>query len=106
MCVRPRNSEAVQASIAVSEQRVEEIQRRLQSALSPTELLVKDQSHLHAGHEGAKDGKGHFEVTIVSDKFIGVNRISRHRLVYDALGNLMDSDIHALRINAFSSSER
>jgi BolA protein len=90
----------------VSEQRVEEIQRRLQNALSPTELLVKDQSHLHVGHEGAKDGKGHFEVTIVSDEFIGVNRISRHRLIYDALGNLMDSDIHALRINAFSPSER
>ncbi len=90
----------------MSEQRVEEIRQRLQDALAPTELLVKDQSHLHAGHEGAKEGKGHFEVTIVSDEFVGVNRISRHRLVYDALGSFMDSDIHALRINAFSSSER
>ena len=90
----------------MSEQRVEEIRRRLQDALAPIELLVKDQSHLHAGHEGAKEGKGHFEVTIVSDDFVGVNRISRHRLVYDALGEFMDSNIHALRINAFSSSER
>lgn len=85
---------------------MEEIRRRLKSAFAPTELLVKDQSHLHAGHAGAKEGKGHFEVTIVSDEFIGVNRISRHRLVYDALGSFMDSDIHAIRINAFSSSER
>jgi len=90
----------------VSEPRVDEIQRRLRIALSPTELLIKDQSHLHAGHEGAKEGKGHFEVTIVSDEFDEVSRISRHRLVYDALGDFMDSDIHALRINAFSPSER
>jgi len=87
-------------------ERVDEIRRRLNNALSPAELLVKDQSHLHAGHAGAKEGKGHFEVTIVSDKFIGANRITRHRLVYDALGSFMDSDIHALRINAFSPSER
>jgi BolA protein len=74
--------------------------------LAPAELLVKDQSHLHAGHEGAKEGKGHFEVTIVSDKFDGENRIARHRLIYDALGSFMDTDIHALRINAFAPSER
>jgi BolA protein len=87
-------------------QRVTKIERMLNDALSPTELQVKDQSHLHAGHEGAKEGKGHFEVTIVSEKFEGVRRVARHRLVYDALGEFMDSDIHALRINAFSPSER
>ncbi len=90
----------------MSNERVAEIQRRLQDALAPIELLVKDQSHLHAGHEGAKEGKGHYEVTIVSDEFVGANRITRHRLVYDALGSYMDTDVHALRINAFSSSER
>jgi BolA protein len=90
----------------MSDERVTVIQHRLEDALAPTELLVKDQSHLHAGHEGAKEGKGHFEVTIVSDKFVGANRITRHRLVYDALGGFMDTDIHALRINAFAPAER
>jgi len=90
----------------VSEERVTTIRNRLEDALAPTELVVKDQSHLHAGHEGAKEGKGHFEVTIVSDKFDNANRIARHRLVYDALGSFMETDIHALRINAFAPSER
>jgi len=82
------------------------IEDKLQAAFKPEELLVKDQSHLHAGHAGAKEGKGHFDVTIVSEKFDGVSRIARHRLVYEALGSFMDSDIHALRINAYSPSER
>ena len=83
-----------------------EIERLLRTALAPDDILVKDQSHLHAGHAGAREGKGHFEVTIVSNKFKGLSRIERHRLVYEALGNFMASDIHALRINAFSPSER
>ena len=90
----------------MTEQRVANIERLLQDKLAPTSLQVKDQSHLHAGHAGAKEGKGHFEVNIVSDAFDGVNRIGRHRMVYDALGAFMDSDIHALRINAFSPTER
>lgn len=76
------------------------IERLLAAAFSPTELLVKDQSHLHAGHAGAQEGKGHFDVRIVSDKFAGQSRIDRHRMVYDALGSFMQSDIHALRITA------
>jgi BolA family transcriptional regulator, general stress-responsive regulator len=90
----------------VSAGRDAEIERLLRTALSPDDILVKDQSHLHAGHAGAREGKGHFEVTIVSNKFKGLSRIERHRLVYEALGNFMASDIHALRINAFSPSER
>jgi BolA protein len=82
------------------------IENLLNDAFSPVELRVKDQSHLHAGHEGAKDGKGHFDVFIVSDRFDNLNRIARHRLVYDALGTFMETDIHALRINAFSPAER
>jgi BolA protein len=61
---------------------------------------VKDQSHLHAGHAGAQDGRGHFDVTIVSDAFAGKRPLARHRLIYEALGTLMETDIHALRINA------
>lgn len=90
----------------MTEQRVATIERMLRAALAPDELLVKDQSHLHVGHAGAREGKGHFEVTIVSDQFSGVDRIARHRMVYDALGVFMDSDIHALQINAHSPSDR
>jgi len=87
-------------------ERVELIRRRLQEAFQPEELLVKDQSHLHVGHEGAKDGKGHFEVVIVSASFAGLSRIRRHQLVYDALDELMRTDIHALRIRASSPTEK
>lgn len=90
----------------MTQDRVTTIERLLKAAFAPQELLVKDQSHLHAGHAGAKEGKGHFDVTIVSERFDGVNRIGRHRLVYDALDTFMESDIHALRINAFSPTER
>ena len=87
-------------------QRVARIEQLLKAALAPTELLVKDQSHLHAGHAGAQEGKGHFDVRIVSEQFDGLNRLARHRLVYDALGAFMASDIHALQIHAISPSEQ
>ncbi len=82
------------------------IRTELEKNFQPTELLIKDQSQLHAGHEGAKDGKGHFDVTIVSQAFDGVNRVQRHRMVYDALSKLLETDIHALRIKAFTPAER
>ncbi|MDH5305061.1 MAG: BolA family transcriptional regulator [Gammaproteobacteria bacterium] len=81
------------------------IERLLKDAFNPTELLVKDQSHLHVGHAGAKEGKGHFDVTLTTDKFTGLSRIIRHRMVYDALGSLMHTDVHALRINALSPQD-
>ncbi len=90
----------------MTESRQAQIRTELEKSFQPTELLIKDQSHLHAGHEGAKDGKGHFDVTIVSEAFAGVNRVQRHRMVYDALGKLLETDIHALRIKAFAPSER
>ena len=87
-------------------QRVTKIERMLNDALSPTELQVKDQSHLHAGHAGARDGKGHFEVQIVASAFEGVSRIQRHRMVFEALNDLMQTDIHALSVHAFAPGER
>ena len=90
----------------MSADRVQTIEQMLKEAFSPSHLLVKDQSHLHEGHAGAKEGKGHFDVTLVSEKFDGLNRIARHRLVYDALGEFMETDIHALRINAISPAEQ
>lgn len=86
--------------------RVELIRERLQAALEPSELLIKDQSQLHVGHAGARDGRGHFDVTIVADAFSGVKRLKRHQMVYHALGELLDTDIHALRIKALAPSER
>jgi BolA protein len=83
-----------------------QIRERLQQSLDPSELLIKDQSQLHIGHEGARDGKGHFDITIVSPAFSGVSRVTRHRMVYDALRDLLESDIHAIRISAYAPSER
>lgn len=86
--------------------REHQIRRRLEAEFDPVELFVKDQSQLHAGHEGAKDGKGHFDVTIVAEAFSGESRLRRHRMVYDALQDLLETEIHALRIKAFAPSER
>ena len=90
----------------MTEDRVSEIERRLTTAFEPSELLVKDQSHLHAGHAGAKEGKGHFDVRIVSERFDGCSRIARHRMIYEALGDYIESDIHALSIRALSPDEK
>jgi BolA protein len=90
----------------VNEKRIAAIRQALEARFEPMELTIKDQSQLHAGHEGAKDGRGHFDVTIVSAEFDGQNRIARHRMVYDALTELLQTDIHALRIKAFTPSER
>jgi len=86
--------------------RIERIQERLASAFPQADIQIKDQSHLHAGHAGASDGRGHFDVRIVSERFSGASRIQRHKMVYDALGNMMQSDIHALRIKATTDSEQ
>lgn len=86
--------------------RVEAIEALLTDAFSPTGLKIKDQSHLHAGHEGAKSGGGHFDVRIVSDAFEGKRALQRHRMVFEALESMMDSEIHALRITAKTPGER
>jgi BolA protein len=85
---------------AMSETRVQKIENRLRSVFAPTELTVEDDSYLHVGHVGARDGKGHFQVLIVADDFAGKSVIQRHRLIYSALTELMESDIHALSIDA------
>lgn len=85
-------------------ERVAGIRDRL-AALAPAELEVTDESHLHAGHAGARDGRGHFRVRIVSERFAGLPRLARHRLVYDAVGDLMQTDIHALAVTALTAEE-
>ncbi len=89
----------------MSSDRVARIEAILTEAFAPKHLLVKDQSHLHAGHAGARDGRGHFEVIIVAEAFAGQRPLARHRLVYDALGTMMETDIHALSIRASAPSE-
>ncbi len=71
----------------------------LEQALQPTELEIRDDSAAHAGHAGARDG-GHFHVRIASARFAGLGPVARHRLVYDAAGALMQTQIHALSIDA------
>jgi BolA family transcriptional regulator, general stress-responsive regulator len=80
--------------------RVERIRSALEAAFQPAELEVVDDSHKHAGHAGARDGRGHFTVRIVSEAFAGMSPLARHRAVYAALGEMMQTDIHALSIDA------
>ena len=85
--------------------RLEVIRSRLDGNLHPLLLELEDESHLHAGHAGARDGRGHYRVRIVSPQFQGLRLIARHQLVYRALGDLMQTDIHALSITALAPGE-
>ena len=71
---------------------------KLRETLTPSELIIQDDSHLHVGHTGAKSGKGHFTVHIKSDALQGLSKLQQHRRVYEALGEMMAQDIHALII--------
>lgn len=82
----------------------DDIDAALRTALAPTALEITDDSHLHAGHAGAREGR-HFSVRICSAAFTGLPRVARHRLVYDALRLLMPSGIHALAIEARAPAE-
>jgi BolA protein len=85
--------------------RISRIRSRLTETFSPLECQLEDESALHAGHAGAASGGGHFRLRIVSDKFENHGRIARHRLVYDCLGDMMQTEIHALAITALTPSE-
>ena len=81
-----------------------QIETLLRAALDPSQLVVQDDSHLHAGHAGAREGR-HFTVRLVSERFLGLNWLARHRLVYDALGPLAPQGVHALAIEARAPGE-
>jgi BolA protein len=89
----------------VTAERVALIRTRLEAALEPDELDVVDDSLRHAGHAGARDGRGHFQVRILSRRFAGKKTVERHRMVYAALGSLMQTDIHALGLVALSPDD-
>lgn len=82
----------------------ESIQARL-AALEPTRVELQDESGQHLGHAGWRPGGSHFRLIIVSPRFEGRDRLSRHRMVYDALGPLIRNDIHALAIHALAPDE-
>lgn len=81
------------------------IRSTLQRALRTDEIELVDESHLHVGHAGAREGKGHFRVRVVSEDFTGLRLLQRHQLVYRALGDMMQTDIHALNIVALTPEE-
>ena len=81
------------------------IRSRLVATFSPTLCQIEDESASHAGHIGAASGGGHYRLRLVSASFEGQNRVTRHRLVYDCLRDMMQSDIHALAIIALAPSE-
>jgi BolA protein len=85
--------------------RLERIRSALQAALAPTLLEVGDDSALHVGHAGAASGGGHYSVKIVSSRFDGLRLVMRHRLVYDAVQDMMQAEIHALAITALAPAE-
>ena len=76
------------------------------AALAPVALDLRDESAQHAGHAGARpSGGSHWQLTIVSEAFRGQSAVARHRMVYEALGDLMKRDIHALRIEALAPEQ-
>jgi len=80
-----------------NEERILEMKQRLAS-LEPSVLEFEDQSHLHAGHPGAKSGAGHFALTIASSAFEGKSEVQKHRMIYQLVGDLIPSQVHALAI--------
>jgi BolA protein len=91
--------------VSANAARVERMQQLLEAAFAPSRLEVVDDSARHAGHAGARDGRGHFNVEIVSPAFAGLAPLARHRKVYAALGEMMTTDIHALSISAKTPEE-
>jgi BolA protein len=90
---------------AANPARVLRMRALLEAAFAPQSLAVIDDSHQHIGHAGARDGRGHFTVEIVSEAFDGLTSVARHRAVYQALGDMMATDIHALSIHAKAPSD-
>ena len=89
----------------VSKKRAEMVRERLYQDLGAEFVEVDDQTHLHAGHSGAAAGGSHFEVVVISKAFEGLATLARHRLVYQAVGDAMTQDIHALSIKAYTPGE-
>jgi len=86
-------------------EREERLRRQLTARFAPVELAVEDESHRHAGHAGAAGGASHFRIRIVAEAFRGIPPVARHRLVYAALGDMLNGEIHALAIEALPPAD-
>ena len=89
----------------MTDPRLARIRERLETSLAPSEIVLDDESALHAGHAGAASGGGHYRLKIVSARFEGLKLVMRHRLVYDSVHDMMHKEIHALAITALAPSE-
>ncbi len=85
--------------------RPQRIRELLATGLTTEDIDIIDESHLHAGHAGAASGGGHYRLRVISTRFEGVNKVGRHRLVYDCLREMMQKDIHALAMTLLTPSE-
>ncbi len=91
--------------MTLNQERIRLFEQDLRSAFNLTQLVIEDESHLHAGHAGAASGGGHFKVTLCTPEFVGLNLVGRHRAVYLALQKHIPGEIHALTINALAPNE-
>jgi BolA protein len=82
--------------------REDRLRARLVARFAPVSLVIQDETHRHAGHAGAAGGQGHFRIRIVSEAFRGMSPVARHRLIYEAVDDMLKSDIHALAIEALT----
>lgn len=92
--------------MSINQDRIKLFDADLRTAFRVTDLIIEDESHLHAGHAGAASGGGHFKLTIVAPEFEGMSKVARHRSVYAALNKHFPLAIHALTILAFTPSEK
>ncbi len=90
---------------AAAEGRRQRIEAALRAEFEPRHLEIEDESHRHRGHAGAADGRGHFRVCVVSERFSGRSRVERHRMVYGALRDQLETDVHALAVQAWTPEE-
>jgi BolA protein len=89
----------------MSQARIDKMRAKLSSALEPVALEIRDDSAMHVGHAGARGGAGHYTVSVTAGAFKGLGRLQRHRLVYDAIAEMMPQEVHALSINATAPDE-
>ena len=86
-------------------ERITRLEDRIRAGLPVTHLEIEDESHLHAGHAGARGGASHYRALVVSDRFEGLSRVARQRLVFEAVGDMMGPEIHALAMRTLTPSE-
>jgi len=85
--------------------RIERMQAALSTHLDTNDIDIRDDGHKHIGHAAWKQGLGHFSVTIRSPRFVGATPVQRHKMVYEALGSMLETDVHALQIKALAPDE-